>query len=64
MKDIIEYFEEIRILIKGFSRVEIERYEEQLLSSERGNLRIRLRFFDNSLLEISEAIHIMKRTFT
>jgi len=64
VKDITEYFEEIRTLIKEISRVEIERYEEQVLSSERGNLRIRLRFFDNSLLEISEAIHIMKGTFT
>jgi hypothetical protein len=33
-----------------------ERYEEQMLSATRGNLRIRLRFGDQSLLEISEAI--------
>lgn len=64
MRSIVEYFERVQILIKELSRVEIERYEEQVLSEERGNLRIRLRYFDNSLLEISEAIHIMKGTFT
>ena len=32
-----------------------ERYEEQLLTGTRGNLRIRLRFADEALLEISEA---------
>ena len=58
MRSIVEYFERVQILIKELSRVEIERYEEQVLSEERGNLRIRLRFFDNSLLEISEAMHM------
>jgi len=58
MRSIVEYFERVQILIKELSRVEIERYEEQVLSEERGYLRIRLRFFDNSLLEISEAMHM------
>ena len=35
--------------------MQTERYEEHLLSAARGNLRIRLRFSDNALLEISEA---------
>ena len=64
MSNIVDYFEKVQILIKGLSRVEIERYEEHVLSEDRGNLRIRLRFFDNSLLEISEAIYIMEATFT
>jgi hypothetical protein len=63
VKNIAGYFEEIRALIKRLSRVEIERYEEHVLSSERGNLRIRARFFNNSLLEISEAIHGKQGTF-
>ncbi len=58
MKGILEYFERIQKCIIALPRVEIERYEEQILSKERGNLRIRLRFFDNSLLEISEAVNI------
>src|SRR3990172_6424082 len=64
MNSILDYFERVQALISSLSRVEIERYEEQALSKERGNLRIRLRFFDNSLLEISEAIHIFEGTLT
>lgn len=63
MKNIVQYFERIQSLIMGLSSVEVERYEEQVLSKDRGNLRIRLRFFDNSLLEISEAFHIVQGTF-
>lgn len=57
MMTILDYFERVQALISGLSRVEIERYEERVLSPERGNVRIRLRFSDNSLLEASEAIH-------
>ncbi|OQZ03451.1 MAG: hypothetical protein B6D34_07560 [Candidatus Brocadia sp. UTAMX1] len=57
MKNILAYFEEVQNLIQRLVRVEIERYEEQVLSKDRGNLRIRLRFYDNSLLELREAIH-------
>ena len=64
MKYITQYFEKIQSLIIGLSRVEVERYEEEVLSKERGNLRIRLRFLDNSLLEINEAIHIREGIYT
>ncbi len=57
MKNVEQYFEKVRSLIISLSRVEVERYEEQVLSKDRGNLRIRLRFFDNSLLGVSETIH-------
>jgi hypothetical protein len=57
MNAILAYFERVQALISGLSQVEIERYDERVLSPERGNLRIRLRFSDNSLLEVSEAIH-------
>lgn len=60
MRSIVDYFERIQNQIKGLSKAEIERYEEQILSEERGNLRIRVRFSDNSLLEISEAIILKK----
>ncbi len=63
MKDVIQYFKRIQPLIISLSRIEVERYEEQVLSNDRGNLRIRLRFPDNSLLEISEAIHIVEGMF-
>ena len=51
-----EYFANISRLIQGLTGVDIERYEEQLLSATRGNLRLRLRFPDQALLEMSEAV--------
>lgn len=51
-----DYFLHVRQLIQGMSDVHIERYEEQLLTETRGNLRIRLRFSEYTLLEVSEAI--------
>jgi hypothetical protein len=51
-----EYFAEIFQLIQALAGVQIERYEEQVLSATRGNLRLRLRFADQALLDISEAI--------
>jgi Family of unknown function (DUF6516) len=51
-----EYFAELWQLIQGLVGVRVERYEEQLLSATRGNLRLRLRFADQALLEMSEAI--------
>jgi hypothetical protein len=56
MKTIEEYFTHVRQLIQGIPEADAERYEEQILSITRGNLRIRLRFSDQALLEISEAI--------
>ena len=51
-----EYFAELFQLIQTLAGVRIERYEEQLLSATRGNLRLRLRFADQALLDISEAV--------
>ena len=51
-----EYFANISRLVQGLTGVDIERYEEQLLSATRGNLRLRLRFPDQALLEMSEAV--------
>ena len=50
-----EYFDYVRQLVQSLPDVQTERYEEHILSPTRGNLRIRLRFSDNTLLEISEA---------
>jgi hypothetical protein len=51
-----EYFAKIFQLIQALAGVRIKRYEEQLLSATRGNLRLRLRFADQALLEMSEAV--------
>ena len=55
MKTVEGYFVHIRQLIQDIPEAHAERYEEQILSVTRGNLRIRLRFTDQALLEISEA---------
>lgn len=59
MRTIDEYFTRVRELVQGVADAQAERYEEQLLSATRGNLRIRLHFTDQSLLEISEAIALI-----
>jgi hypothetical protein len=56
MTTVEAYFAQIRQLIQRVPAAIAERYEEQLLTATRGNLRIRLRFADEALLEISEAI--------
>ena len=63
MTNIYDYFIELQQIISNLSGVEVEKYEEQVLTEKRGNLRIRLRFSDNSLLELSEAIQITGNTF-
>ncbi|MBC8555468.1 MAG: hypothetical protein H8D23_38120 [Candidatus Brocadiales bacterium] len=62
MTNICDYFIELQQIINNVSGVEVEKYEEQVLTEKRGNLRIRLRFSDNSLLELSEAILITGNT--
>ena len=56
MKSIEEYFIHVRQLIQGVPGAHTERHEEQILSATRGDLRIRLRFSDQALLEISESL--------
>lgn len=56
MKTIEDYFNYVRQIIKDLPHSHFERYEEQILSVGRGNLRVRLRFPDQALLEISEAV--------
>lgn len=56
MKTIEDYFTHVRQLVQRVPDTSAERYEEQILSVNRGNLRIRLRFSDHALLEISEAV--------
>jgi hypothetical protein len=56
MRTIEGYFTRVYRLIQNLAEVDAERYEEQSLSVSRGNLRIRLRFNDGELLEISEAV--------
>ena len=54
MRTIEEYFTHVYQLVQGLPNVQAERYEEHILSATRGNLRIRLRFPDQALLERSD----------
>ena len=55
MNTVEEYFDHVCRLAQSLPDAQAERYEEHSLTATRGNLRVRLRFSDNALLEISEA---------
>ncbi len=51
-----DYLNQIEQAIVQCQNVEIERYQEEILTPKRVNLRIRLRFNQTHLLEVNEAI--------
>jgi hypothetical protein len=53
---ISDYFNQVEQAVLLSSNVYVERYEEEILTPNRANLRIRLRFHQTHLLEINEAI--------
>jgi hypothetical protein len=53
------YLSEIEIAVAQLQNIQIDRYLEEALSPERLNLRIRIRFPNSNLLEISEAIQLI-----
>lgn len=53
-----QYLEGIEESIRKLDSVNVERYEEEVLTSLRANLRIRVRFLSGHLLEVNEAIVI------
>jgi hypothetical protein len=53
-----QYFGDIEDSIRRLESANVERYEEEVLSSSRANLRIRVRFLTGHLLEVNEAIVI------
>lgn len=57
-KKLSGYLIEIEQYIENIDGVYIEKYQEEILTSERANLRLRLRFSTGDLLEINEAIII------
>jgi hypothetical protein len=46
----------VEAAVRGRQNANIERYEEEILSSDRINLRIRIRFANGYLLEMNEAV--------
>jgi hypothetical protein len=63
LNNILEYFEKVQNIVEALSKVEIERYDEEIFSEGRGNIKFRIRFHDNSLLEVSEAIYFDSEKF-
>jgi hypothetical protein len=51
-----DYLDRVEQAIQQCSNVYVERYEEEILTPKRANLRIRLRFNQTYLLEINEAV--------
>jgi Family of unknown function (DUF6516) len=57
-----QYLERIEQAVVRCSNTYVERYTEEILTSERVNLRIRLRFESGHLLEINEAVAMIDNT--
>ena len=53
-----QYLADIENSIQRLESANVERYEEEVLTSSRANLRIRVRFLTGHLLEVNEAIVI------
>lgn len=51
-----QYLREIETAVQTLTNCHVERYHEEILSSNRANLRIRIRFTNGCLLEINEAV--------
>ncbi len=53
---IADYLDQIEQTVLQYCNISVDRYVEEILTSERVNLRIRIRFKSGHLLEISEAV--------
>jgi len=56
LNDLSQYLKQADIEVRGLNNAYIERYEEEIIAANRVNLRIRVRFQNGYMLEISEAI--------
>ena len=50
-----QYLKDIAIHVRNLEDAKVERYEEEILSANRVNLRIRIRFLSGYLLELNES---------
>jgi len=51
-----EYLNDVESAVQGLNDVYVELYEEEIIASDRINLRIRLRFSSGYLLELNESV--------
>lgn len=52
------YLGDVEATVRGIEGAYVERYEEEILATDRMNLRIRVRFESGYLLELNEAVII------
>jgi hypothetical protein len=52
---LVQYLRSVENAVRGLANSYVERYEEEHLTSNRVNLRIRIRFADGYLLELNES---------
>ncbi len=54
-----DYLAEVEAAVRSLADGYVERYEEEILTPERVNLRLRIRFASGYLLEVSEAVVVV-----
>ena len=54
-----DYFDQVDQLLESYPNGYVENYNATILSSERANLKLRLRFYFKYLLSISEALVVV-----
>lgn len=54
-----DYFEEIDYLLEAFQNAYVENYNAAILTEERANLKLRVRFYFKYLLSVSEALVVV-----
>ena len=53
-----KYLDEVEAALQSLKDCHFEKYEEEILTSQRANLRIRVRFSKGQLLELNEAVTV------
>ncbi|NUN65081.1 hypothetical protein HCU40_10020 [Pseudanabaena biceps] len=59
-----DYFDQVDRLLEAYPNVYVENYNATILSSERANLKLRLRFYFKYLFSISEALIVVDDQIT
>ncbi len=63
-RDFLDYFEQIDTLLESCPNAYTEQYNATILTDQRANLKLRLRFYFKYLLSISEALVIVDGQIT
>ena len=58
------YLQQVETALAQYRNAYVERYIEEILTPERANLRLRIRFNSGRLLEINEAVMVVEHQLT